>query len=64
MTILAIVRKEFRETITFSDKATADTCKHLRGLGFDYDNRNGVWYRKAITSLSTDEPAITKAFAA
>lgn len=58
MATIAIIRKEFRETVTFSDKPTAETCKHLRAVGFDYDRRNGIWYRKQVNSASADEAAI------
>jgi hypothetical protein len=56
----AIIRKEYRETVTFSDRPTAETCKHLRGLGFDYDRRNSLWFRKVVNGFSADETSITQ----
>ena len=54
----AIIRRDFRESITFENIPTPETTKQLRHLGFDYDRRTGQWYRTDRAGKTTDEQAV------
>ena len=56
--LAAIVRREYRENITFAGIPTAETCRELRRHGFDYDRRTGQWYRNSVSGSATDEQSV------
>lgn len=59
----AIIRREYREQITFVGIPTPDTTRKLRSLGFDFDRRNGLWFRVNRTGVSISEPEVYSQFA-
>lgn len=56
--IPAIIRKEFRENITFAGVPSQETCKQLRKYGFEFDRRTGQWYRNDVQGAATDEQTV------
>lgn len=59
----AIIRKEYRESITFAGIPTPETCKQLRKYGFDFDRKTGQWYRTDTNGTATDEQSVVNSVA-
>ena len=62
MTNAAIVHREFREQITFTETPSAETCKQLRAYGFEYDRKGRQWFRADRKGKTTDEQAVIGEF--
>jgi hypothetical protein len=64
MNNVAIIQNETRQTVTFTQKPTPETCKFLRALGFDFDRRANQWYRRESVGTSVNESEVAHQFGA
>ena len=55
---LVIYNRKSRETLTFANLPSPETCKLLRAKGWDFDKRSAQWFRTSGQLSTLSEASI------